>query len=62
MTTLTTFAAWPRLVHGRVSFTASCPCGQEATWEQIGHGGHDVYEISCSCPAASTAGVDARPS
>jgi hypothetical protein len=50
-TTLTTFAAWPKLIHGRVAFTASCPCGLEAAWEQIGQAGLDVYEISCSCAA-----------
>lgn len=46
---LSTFAAWPKIVHGRVIFTAACPCGLDARWEQIGQAGADTYEISCAC-------------
>ena len=49
---ITSFAAWPKVIAGRVVFTASCPCGQDARWEQVGFATSDVYEISCSCQAA----------
>ncbi|HEX2809041.1 MAG TPA: hypothetical protein VHN80_23000 [Kineosporiaceae bacterium] len=52
----TTFAAWPQPSQGRIDFTASCPCGQDAAWKQIGLGSVDVYVISCSCRSSGTAG------
>jgi hypothetical protein len=44
-----TFAAWPQAPQGRVDFTASCPCGRDAVWNQVGLGTVDVYVISCNC-------------
>jgi hypothetical protein len=44
----TTFATWPLPVQGRVVFTAPCPCGRDALWEQDGCGPGGYYHIACS--------------
>jgi hypothetical protein len=51
-----TFAAWPQQSQGRVEFTASCPCGRDASWNQIGLGAADVYVISCTCRSSVITG------
>jgi hypothetical protein len=52
---LSTFAAWPKTVYGRVAFTAACPCGRDAVWEQVGQAGLEHYEISCPCEGSTHA-------
>jgi len=50
-----TFTGWPIPAQGRIAFSANCPCGLDAVWEQIGLGEIDRYEITCRCstlPAA----------
>jgi hypothetical protein len=46
-----TFASWPIPPQGRITFTASCPCGTDALWEQLGVGEVAAYRIHCGgCP------------
>jgi hypothetical protein len=42
-----TFPAWPQPVEGHATFTAPCPSGFEALWEQTGNRPGAV-DIHCS--------------
>jgi hypothetical protein len=47
---MTTFSHWPRPAEGTVEFTADCPCGAAAVWEQHGTnagGATARYRITC---------------
>jgi hypothetical protein len=42
-----TFATWPSPVEGLAAFSAVCPCGAQALWEQYGSTPGHGYCILC---------------
>jgi hypothetical protein len=56
-----TFAHWPNTRQGWVDFTAVCPCGTIAAWEQHGSGPTGHYRIVCRRCAPRGSGTAVRP-